>query len=543
MYICQSSFSNQRNTIISTFKQDIPSSIVVFFVALPLCLGIALASNAPLFSGLIAGIVGGIVVGFLSNSSLGVSGPAAGLTAIVSAAILTLGSYQSFLLAVVLAGLIQVILGVLRAGIIGYYFPSSVIKGMLSGIGIIIILKQIPHFFGWDADPEGDWAFIQIDGQNTFSEILYSINHITPGSLIIGAVGLAIIIYWDNILAKTHTIFKLIQGPIVAVVLGVIYVLIFDGHELLGISKSHLVNVPTPSNFDEFKAIFTFPDFSLIQTKQIWIVAFTLALVASLETLLSVEATDKLDPHKRVTNPNRELFAQGSANIISGLIGGLPVTQVIVRSSANVQSGGQTKKSAIIHGFLLIAAVLIIPSIINLIPLSVLASVLLVVGYKLAKPKLFKDMFKLGVTQYLPYIATIAVIVGKDLLWGIGVGFVLSTFFVLYKSFKNTISFRKNTSLLDEGTLKITFAEELSFLNKAKLQQELDLIPENTILEMDIRGNKAIDYDVIDVLEDFLVKAKEKNIIVQLLTSKGDINNPSTFLEYLDANRRSYEAI
>lgn len=543
MYICQSSFKNKRNTIISTFKQDIPASIVVFFVALPLCLGIALASNAPLFSGLIAGIVGGIVVGFLSNSSLGVSGPAAGLTAIVSAAILTLGSYQSFLLAVVLAGLIQVVLGVLRAGIIGYYFPSSVIKGMLSGIGIIIILKQIPHFFGWDADPEGDWAFIQIDGQNTFSEILYSLNHITLGSFIIGAIGLAIIIYWDNILAKTHNIFKLIQGPIVAVVLGVIYVLIFDGHELLGISKSHLVNVPTPSNFDEFKAIFTFPDFSLIQTKQIWIVAFTLALVASLETLLSVEATDKLDPHKRVTNPNRELFAQGSANIISGLIGGLPVTQVIVRSSANVQSGGQTKKSAIIHGFLLIAAVLIIPSIINLIPLSVLASVLLVVGYKLAKPKLFKDMFKLGVTQYLPYIATIAVIVGKDLLWGIGVGFVLSTFFVLYKSFRNTISFRKNTSLLDEGTLKISFAEELSFLNKAKLQQELDLIPENTLLEMDIRNNKAIDYDVIDVLEDFLVKAKQKNINIQLLTKKGELNNPESFLEYLDANRRSYEAI
>lgn len=512
-------------------------------MALPLCLGIALASNAPLFSGIIAGIIGGIVVGFLSNSSLGVSGPAAGLTAIVAAAILSLGSYESFLLAVVLAGLIQVVLGVLKAGIIGYYFPSSVIKGMLSGIGIIIILKQIPHFFGWDSDPEGDWAFIQVDGQNTFTEILYSINHITLGSFIIGLLALLVIIYWDNILSKTHNFFKLIQGPIVAVVLGIIYVLIFAEHELLGIGSSHLVNVPTPSGIEEFKSIFTFPDFSLVQDKQIWIIAFTLALVASLETLLSVEATDKLDPHKRVTNPNRELFAQGAGNILSGLIGGLPVTQVIVRSSANVQSGGQSKKSAIIHGFLLIAAVLIIPSIINLIPLSVLASVLLVVGYKLAKPKLFKDMFKLGVAQYIPFLITIIVIVGRDLLWGIGVGFALATFFVLYKSFRNTISFRKNTSLLDEGTIKITFAEELSFLNKAKLQQELDLIPENTLLEMDIRNNKAIDYDVIDVLEDFLVKAKEKNINIQLLTKKGELNNPESFLEYLDANRRSYEAI
>lgn len=512
-------------------------------MAIPLCLGIALASNAPLFSGIIAGIIGGIVVGFISNSSLGVSGPAAGLTAIVSAAIISLGSFESFLLAVVLAGLIQVFLGLIKAGIIGYYFPSSVIKGMLSGIGIIIILKQIPHFFGWDADPEGDWAFAQVDGQNTFTEILYSVNHITLGSFIIGLIALLVIIYWDNILSKTHNIFKLIQGPIVAVVLGIIYVLIFGENELLGIGSSHLVKVPTPSGIEEFKSIFTFPDYSLIQDKQIWIIAFTLALVASLETLLSVEATDKLDPHKRVTNPSRELFAQGAGNILSGLIGGLPVTQVIVRSSANVQSGGQTKKSAIIHGFLLIAAVLIIPSIINLIPLSVLASVLLVVGYKLTKPKLFKDIYKLGIAQYLPFMITIIVIVVKDLLWGIGVGFALATFFVLYKSFRNTISFRKNTSLLDEGTVKITFAEELSFLNKAKLQQEFDLIPENTLIEIDIRNNKAIDYDVIEVLEDFLVKAKQKNINIQLLTKKGEINNPISFLEYLDSNRRSYEAI
>ncbi len=424
-----------------TLKNDLPSSVVVFFVALPLCLGIALASNAPLFSGIIAGIIGGIVVGALSNSSLGISGPAAGLTAIVASAILTLGSYQNFLTAVVLAGIIQVILGVCRTGTFGKYVPIEVIKGMLTGIGLIIILKQIPHFVGWDVSPEGEWAFTQQDGHNTLSEIFYSLNHITLGSLIIGIIALATMLFWDNKLAQKHKFFKLIQGPIVAVLLGVAYQIIFGNHSVFGINPSHLVSVPTPNSIEEFRTIFVFPNFSseVLFSIEVWIVALTIAVVASIETLLSVEATDKLDPHNRVTDRNRELLAQGGGNLISGLIGGLPVTQVIVRSSANVQSGGQTKLSAIIHGFLLFIAVLSIPTILNLIPLSVLAAVLLVVGYKLAKPALFKEMYNAGALKFIPFFATVAIIVGKDLLWGICIGVVLSFALNFYPKFKSKL--------------------------------------------------------------------------------------------------------
>lgn len=529
-----------KNSLFSNIRYDLPASVVVFFVAIPLCLGIALASGAPLFSGVIAGIVGGIVVGALSGSSLGVSGPAAGLTAIVLAAIATLGSYQDFLLAVVLAGLIQIIFGLLKLGIIGYYFPTTVIKGMLTGIGIIIILKQIPHFFGWDADPEGDWDFSQVDGQNTFSEIFLAFDHITLGSLIIASIGLFIIIYWDNILSKKHQFFKLIQGPFVAVVLGIFYQLIFGSHETFGIQNTHLVNVPAPNEFSLWLNELTFPNFKAFTNSDVWVIAFTIAIVASLETLLSVEATDKLDPQKRTTPNNRELFAQGTGNVVSGLIGGLPVTQVIVRSSANIQSGGKTKLSSIIHGILLLIAVVFLPDILNYIPLSVLASVLLVVGYKLAKPKLFKDIYKLGWSQFLPFIATILVIVFKDLLWGIGVGLFLAIVHVLFKSYKNSHFMQKNETGIDEGTISISLAEDVSFLNKGAILRELDSIPENTVLELDIRNNKYIDYDVIEVLEDFIIKAKEKNIDIKLYTKKGEILNPESFFEYLNERRDKY---
>ena len=348
-------------------KNDLPASIVVFFVALPLCLGIALASGAPLFSGLIAGIIGGIVVGSLSGSKIGVSGPAAGLAAIVLTAIGTLGGYENFLVAVVLGGIIQLVFGLLRLGIIGYYFPSSVIKGMLTGIGIIIILKQIPHFFGYDPDPEGDFAFFQVDGENTFSEILNSINHITPGSLLIGVIGLGILLLWSNVLSKKGKIFQLIQGPLVAVVVGIIFYVLTKDSSSMAIQSSHLVSVPVPEDFSSFLGQFSFPNFSVITNPEIWVVAFTIALVASLETLLCVEATDKLDPYKNVTPTNRELLAQGTGNILSGMIGGLPITQVIVRSSANIQSGGRSKMSAIIHGFFLLISVILIPKLLNMI--------------------------------------------------------------------------------------------------------------------------------------------------------------------------------
>jgi MFS superfamily sulfate permease-like transporter len=386
----------------------------VFFVALPLCLGIALASGAPLFSGLIAGIVGGVIVGSLSGSKIGVSGPAAGLAAIVLTAIGTLGGYENFLVAVVLGGIIQIVFGILKAGIIGYYFPSSVIKGMLTGIGLIIILKQIPHFFGYDANPEGDFAFFQIDGENTFSEILKTFNNISLGATIIGVIALSILLLWSNVVSKKGKIFQLIQGPLVAVVAGIVYFFMTESNSKFGISAEHLVSVPVPDNFDSFIGQFSFPNFGAITNPDIWVVAFTIALVASLETLLCVEATDKLDPRKNVTPTNRELLAQGTGNIISGMIGGLPITQVIVRSSANIQSGGRSKLSAIIHGFFLLISVILIPTLLNKIPLSVLAAVLLIVGYKLAKPALFKKMYDLGWKQFVPFTVTVLGIVFID---------------------------------------------------------------------------------------------------------------------------------
>lgn len=513
-------------------KNDLPASIVVFFVALPLCLGIALASGAPLFSGLIAGIVGGIVVGSLSGSKIGVSGPAAGLAAIVLTAIGTLGGYENFLVAVVLGGIIQLVFGLLRLGIIGYYFPSSVIKGMLTGIGIIIILKQIPHFFGYDPDPEGDFAFFQVDGENTFSEILNSINHITPGSLLIGVIGLAILLLWSNVLSKKGKIFQLIQGPLVAVVVGIIFYVLTKGHSTLGIESSHLVSVPVPEDFSSFLGQFSFPNFAAITNPEIWIVAFTIALVASLETLLCVEATDKLDPYKNVTPTNRELLAQGTGNILSGMIGGLPITQVIVRSSANIQSGGRSKMSAIIHGFFLLISVILIPKLLNMIPLSVLAAVLLIVGYKLAKPALFKTMYDLGWKQFLPFIVTVAGIVFTDLLKGIALGLAVGIIVILIKSYQNSHFLHKEGEDVDDGKIKMTLAEEVTFFNKGAILKELDRLPENSYLELDVRKTRYLDNDIIEILEDFSVKAKERNINIKLISERGTIENPESFIEF-----------
>ena len=330
-----------KSSFIQNFKADLPASIVVFFVALPLCLGIALASGAPLFSGLIAGIVGGILVGALSGSQIGVSGPAAGLAAIVLTAIGTLGGFKNFLLAVVLGGCIQFVFGLLKAGIIGYYFPSSVIKGMLSGIGLIIILKQIPVFFGYQV-PEADFSFLQSDGSNTFTGISTALQYISPGATLIALISMGILLLWSQVLASKARIFQLIQGPLVAVVVGIIYYELTANNTSWSIAENNLVKVPIPEDMSSFLGQFTFPNFSMIGEAEIWITAFTIALVASLETLLCVEASDKLDPYKRVTPTNRELLAQGVGNICSGLIGGLPVTQVIVRSSANIQSCGRS---------------------------------------------------------------------------------------------------------------------------------------------------------------------------------------------------------
>ena len=520
---------------LNQIKSDFPASVVVFFVALPLCLGIALASGAPLFSGLIAGIIGGILVGILSGSTIGVSGPAAGLAAIVLSAISTLGGYENFLLAVVLAGTFQIVLGFLKAGVIGYYFPSSVIKGMLTAIGIIIVLKQIPHLFGYDTDYDGDYQFVEADGENTFTALLNMVGFIQPGSTVIGLIGLGTLIFWDKVLAKKSKIFQLIQGPLVVVVLGIIFNLLTADHPVLSISRDHLVNVPVIEDVNSFLAVFTLPNFAAINNSEIWIVAFTIALVASLETLLSVEATDKMDPHKNKTPTNRELFAQGVGNICSGIIGGLPITQVIVRSSANIQSGGTSKLSAIMHGILLLISVLLVPNILNLIPLSVLAAVLLVIGYKLAKPAMFFKMYKLGRKQFVPFMVTVLGIVFTDLLTGIGMGLFVGIVVILFKSYKNSHFLHKEGEEVDDGKIKMTLAEEVTFFNKGAILKELYDLPSDSFLELDVRNTIYLDHDIVEILDDFILSAQEKNITIKLISEKGEVVNPKSYFKFFNS--------
>ncbi|MCX6288978.1 MAG: SulP family inorganic anion transporter [Bacteroidetes bacterium] len=504
-------------------KNDLPASIVVFFVAVPLCLGIALASGAPLFAGIIAGIVGGIVVGIASGSPLGVSGPAAGLAVIVLTSIATLGgSYQAFLTAVVIAGVIQLALGYAKAGFIAYFFPSSVIKGMLTGIGLLIILKQIPHALGWDKDVEGDDAFLQADGQNTFSEIARAFEFITPGALLIAGVSLAILILWDTVLTKKHKIFQLIQGPIVVVVLGILFNLAYvNGVLPFSLNDKQIVSVPVPNSMADFIGQFTFPDFSAITNFEVWKIAIVLAIVASLETLLCVEATDKMDPDKRVTPTNRELKAQGLGNIVSGLIGGLPVTQVIVRSSANINFGGKTKMSAILHGVFLLISAIFIASLLNLIPLASLAAILLMVGYKLAKPDLFKQMYKLGWEQFIPFTATVVAILATDLLKGITVGILFGIFYTLRHSYRNSHYVKDNVSDQNGKTVHhMVLAEEVSFFNKASLLNTFESIPNNSKVIIDCTNSKSIAYDVIEIIKDFEHNAKTKSIEVEKINFK-----------------------
>ena len=520
-------------------KSDIPASIVVFFVAIPLCLGIALASGAPLFSGLIAGIIGGVVVGALSGSPTGVSGPAAGLAAIVLTAIGTLGSFENFLLTVVLGGAIQLIFGILKAGVIGYYFPSSVIKGMLTGIGIIIILKQIPHFFGYNSALEGNFAFFHLDGENTFSEIINSLNFISPGATLIALIAMFILLLWSNVLTKKGKIFQLIQGPLVAVAVGIVYFLITQGNATWGISSDLLVRVPVPKDASSFFDQFSFPNYGAISNPQVWITAFTIALVASLETLLCVEATDKIDPYKRVTPTNRELLAQGVGNILSGMIGGLPVTQVIVRSSANIQSGGKTKMSAIIHGVLLLISVILIPTLLNKIPLSVLAAILFIVGYKLAKPSLFVSMYKLGWKQFLPFAVTVTGIIFTDLLIGIALGLMVGIVVILIKSFQNSHFLHIEDKSNGVHKIKMTLAEEVTFFNKGAILKELDSLPLESYLELDVRKTRYLDNDIIEILEDFSEKARNRKININLISERGIQENPDSFIQFFQLTPRT----
>ena len=513
----------QNKGFFSEAKSDFSASVIVFFVALPLCLGIALASGAPLFAGVIAGIIGGIVVGSFSGSALGVSGPAAGLAIIVFTAITTLGSYEVFLVAVVIAGVLQFLMGHFKLGFLAYFFPTSVIHGMLTGIGILIILKQIPHALGYDFDYQGDFAFNQPDGDTTFTAISHAFSILTPGAVIISVISLLMLVAWDKVLVHKHSIFRIIQGPIAVVMFGILMNYMYmNGILNFQLTIDQVVKIPTFSSASEFLGMFTVPDFSSITNIEVWKVAVVIALVASIETLLSVEAADKLDPQKRITPTNQELKAQGIGNTLSGLIGGLPVTQVIVRSSANISFGGKTKLSTILHGFWLLISVLTIASLLNMIPLSALAAVLIIVGYKLAKPEVFKHMYHLGWEQFVPFMTTIVVMIFTDLLKGVFVGLTVSILFTLHHSYRN--SYHMRDVVEDEDGMSvhhIELGQEVSFFNKANILETLTKVPENSKVIIDCTKSKSIAYDVQEIINNYITLAPSKNIVVQTVNYRG----------------------
>jgi len=535
----------KKINLFANLKSDFASGLVVFLVALPLCLGIAMASGAPLFSGIISGIIGGIVVGYLSTSHISVAGPAAGLTAIVLTAISDLGAFDIFLTAVFIAGLLQLILGFVKAGSISNFFPTNVIEGMLAGIGIIIIMKQLPHAFGYDSDFEGDLSFLQADGTNTFSSLLGIFDHIQVGSIVVTSISLIILISWDKLpfLKKL----KLVPGALVAVVLGVVLneVFIASGSSLT-IAKEHLVSLPVPTSLEEFKSIIITPNFAGILNPQVWVVGVTIAIVASIETLLSIEAADRMDVQRRYTHTNMELKAQGIGNVISSLLGGLPLTSVIVRSSANANSGAKSKMSAIIHGVLLLISVLAIPFILNKIPLATLAAILLMVGYKLAKPATFKNFWKKGKYQFVPFIATLLAVVFLDLLKGVALGIIISIIFVLKGNLKRAYIFKKE-EYEDGDVINIDLAQEVSFLNKAAIKYTLNEIPENSKVIISATDTVYIAHDVLDLISQFKnIIAKEKNIKVKLkgfkkaydLVNSPEVSNNVSIEHYYDVAKR-----
>ncbi|WP_235425523.1 SulP family inorganic anion transporter [Croceibacterium mercuriale] len=499
-----------------TVRADFPASVVVFLVALPLCLGVALASGAPLFSGVIAGIVGGIVVGGLSKSPLSVSGPAAGLTVIVFAAIEQLPTFEAFLLAVMIGGVLQVALAATRSGIAAEFVPSSVITGMLAAIGLILILKQVPHAIGYDGEFEGSFEFIQADGSNTFTAIINAVRqHLSAGALLIAFASLVFLFWWDKARPKEGPL-RFVPGPLVVVLIGI------GGNALLGLvmprwqlGPSHLVQVPIANSVGEFTSFFATPDFSQIGNGAVWTVAVTLAIVASLESLLSVKAVDELDPQRRTTPKNWELMAQGGGNIVSGLIGGLPVTSVIVRSSANVDAGAQSKLSTILHGTFLLLSVALIPALLNLIPLAALAAVLIATGYKLTKPKLFTERYKQGWTQFVPFVVTITAILFTDLLIGIVIGLVVGFVFVIARNFRSAITF-----VCDDGDCLVRARRNLYFIHKYELQTKLGQVPDGVNLLIDLSSTSYVDLDNVDIINAFIKGADYRRINV---TVRGDV--------------------
>lgn len=522
---------NPKKNLFANLKSDLPSGLVVFLVALPLCLGIALASGAPFFSGIISGIVGGIVIGALSNSPLSVSGPAAGLAALVMGALVSIGDYSLFLCAVLIAGILQILLGLAKLGGIANYIPSSVIKGMLTSIGILIIAKQIPHAFGYDKDDKGNITELLPYGQEDLHELLQPLQHIEVGVFLICLLSIIIMVLWEKPFIKKRI--KFIPGALVAVIVSVIIneIWIRTG-SVLAVQNEHLVQIRVAKSAGEFFSFFTLPDFNGFLNSSVIVYGVIIALIASLETLLSIEAIDNLDPQRRVTNTNRELFAQGVGNTVAGLVGGLPVTSVIVRSSANVNSGAQSKLSTIIHGTLLLVSIILIPALLNMIPLSSLAAILLITGYKLAKPSVFKNFWSAGKYQFVPFIVTVVVIIavdlfkaipvlsGKGLLVGVLSGIVAAIGAILYGNLKNSYFFHKEKH--HEGdTIRMRLSEEVSFLNKAAIRQTLDHMPENSTVVIDASGTSYIDFDVLELIKEFRdIKAPLKDIQLQLVGFK-----------------------
>ena len=501
------------------FKTDMLSGMVVFLVALPLCLGIAVASGAPPFAGIITSVIGGIVVGSLSGSNVSVSGPAAGLIAIVVAAITQVG-YEPFLIAVIIAGFIQLTLGFVKAGTISSYFPSGVIEGMLAAIGIIIIKKEIPHAIGYDKAHEGDFFALE-KGSETgmFTEIINSINYAHLGAIIVTVVSLAILVAFNKISFLKKI--KAIPGALIVVIAGVLINEVFKstGSNLV-ISQEHLVTLPTASSFSEFIGQFSTPDLSAFRNPEIWIIGVTIAIVASIETLLCLEAGDKMDPLKRYSSANTELKAQGIGNMLSGLIGGLPMTSVIVRTSANVAAGARSKLSAIAHGVFLLVAVVSIPFLLNKIPMACLAAILIMIGLRLASPKIFRHMWKAGKYQFIPFVVTVIAVVLTDLLKGVGIGLATSIIFILKGNMKLAYFFKKERHQEGE-TIHIDLAQEVSFLNKAAIKQTLAHLPRNSKVVIDAGNTVYIDYDVLELLRDFVnYGSKDKNISVRLRNFK-----------------------
>ncbi|HLC83660.1 MAG TPA: SulP family inorganic anion transporter [Bacteroidia bacterium] len=513
-----------NKSIWGNLKFDLPASLVIYLVALPLCLGVALASTGRsdlLFSGIIAGIIGGIVVGILSGSPLGVSGPAAGLVVIVFSGIGTLGSYEAFLLAVVLAGVIQLLAGLLKGGIIGYYFPSSVIKGMLAAIGLTLIIKEVPHALGFDMKFIPDPILSDQISHNSFSKLFYSFQYNHMGAIVISIVSFIILVLFDLRFMKKFRFFKFLPGALFVVLIGtLINYGYFKLSPELSLSGTDLVQLPVPTSFSDFIGFFKTPDFSAFSNLNVYIIALTIAVVASLETLLCVEAADKLDPYKRTTPTNRELMAQGVGNIVSGLIGGLPITQVIVRSAANINAGGKTKLAAIFHGVIFLVSAIVIPSLLNYIPLACLAVILIMVGYKLSKISLYVSVYKLGLEQFIPFIVTIVAILSTDLLKGIGIGMAVAIFFILKKNYRHLFIYETKIHN-KENTITLKLAEDLTFLNKGSIVLTLNNISPDSTLIIDGSGCKNIDLDILEIINDFKKHtALTKNITVETIGIK-----------------------